>query len=494
MMWSLSSISFTQPWAWYGLAALAIPVIIHLLSKSRGRLVQWGTTRFLPQSKPVKMTQVKLTQRLLLLFRCLIIFLSLAILAQLSISNENRNNETIVLVSKTWLDNADDAALKQANYYAQLPDHQVRSLDSLKIIEKLESHSKSFINETDEINESDNKIKPLNIWHQLSLASTQFNQAKQFLVFSQANTLQFVGEKPLITQPIQWFITRDNNETNLNSLVKTPFSVILYVDDGHQDALNYLLPALNAIKQFNVNQLIIEVVDQQKNLNQAKRPDWLFYLTNKPVTQTLVKWKAEGTQLFIDGDNTQSAITTKQSIVQNGYGLLSPVQIYQSMPLLMSNEDDVQRVLWLSENKKPILTVNDSFNNRVNKSGKIYLFASLFSPKYTDLVIQPQFPLVLQTLLFNELIIRQQQISDQLSPENINQLTALLYKQALVYQKFTDEPSMQASEQITIEAYDNDRQQTLLWLGLVLVILFIVERMISEYSIRGSLVVSKNDE
>lgn len=71
--------SFLNPLLLFGLLAIAIPVIIHLLNLSKVRKVEFSTLRFLKELQKTKMKRIRLRQLLLLLLRTLtIIFLVLS--------------------------------------------------------------------------------------------------------------------------------------------------------------------------------------------------------------------------------------------------------------------------------------------------------------------------------------------------------------------------------------------------------------------------------
>ncbi len=65
---------------WTGLAAVALPIIIHLLNRRRYRIRYWAAMKFLLESLRKNRRRVRLEEMILLLLRCLIIFmLALAI-------------------------------------------------------------------------------------------------------------------------------------------------------------------------------------------------------------------------------------------------------------------------------------------------------------------------------------------------------------------------------------------------------------------------------
>ena len=71
-----------NPWAFAGLAAVAIPILIHLLSRRNTRREPFPTLRFLPasQSAPVRFTRI--TDPVLMVVRALIVGAAVAALAQ----------------------------------------------------------------------------------------------------------------------------------------------------------------------------------------------------------------------------------------------------------------------------------------------------------------------------------------------------------------------------------------------------------------------------
>ncbi len=75
MQLSLSQVSFPIGGGllWGGLAAMAVPVAIHLLTRLRRRPQPWGAMRFLIEAYHRHRSQLRLEQLLLLLVRCLIL-------------------------------------------------------------------------------------------------------------------------------------------------------------------------------------------------------------------------------------------------------------------------------------------------------------------------------------------------------------------------------------------------------------------------------------
>jgi len=65
-----------------GLAAVAIPIIIHLLNRQRATIVDWGAMRFLLASLTMRRRRIMLEEIILMALRCLVIALLVLALAQ----------------------------------------------------------------------------------------------------------------------------------------------------------------------------------------------------------------------------------------------------------------------------------------------------------------------------------------------------------------------------------------------------------------------------
>ncbi len=69
------SLPFLNPWMLVGLAAVAIPVIIHLFNRNRVQSIDWAAMELLRKVIQVKSRQLRLQDILLMLLRCLAILL-----------------------------------------------------------------------------------------------------------------------------------------------------------------------------------------------------------------------------------------------------------------------------------------------------------------------------------------------------------------------------------------------------------------------------------
>ena len=74
--------SFLNPFLLFGMAAIGIPVIIHLLNKRKFQHVQWAAMRFLKVSVEQNRRRLKIEDYILLLLRCLLLILLAIALAR----------------------------------------------------------------------------------------------------------------------------------------------------------------------------------------------------------------------------------------------------------------------------------------------------------------------------------------------------------------------------------------------------------------------------
>jgi len=81
-------IGFLNPWLLLGIAAVGVPVLIHLLNRYRFRETDWAMMRFLIPATRIRSRQIKVQDVLLLVLRCLAVFLVMLALARPTIRPE----------------------------------------------------------------------------------------------------------------------------------------------------------------------------------------------------------------------------------------------------------------------------------------------------------------------------------------------------------------------------------------------------------------------
>ncbi|WP_025896198.1 BatA domain-containing protein [Kordiimonas gwangyangensis] len=97
---------FANPLGLLALLAVAVPILIHLLNKSKGNLVVVGTLDFIRGAKSKRVTEVKLTNLILLLLRIAILALAALCVAELMSTKGKGTSESSVFVTPAWAQKA----------------------------------------------------------------------------------------------------------------------------------------------------------------------------------------------------------------------------------------------------------------------------------------------------------------------------------------------------------------------------------------------------
>lgn len=109
--------TWANPWAWLGLVAVAVPILIHLLARQTTKALPFPTLRFLPVSAIVEVRRRRLSDLPLMAIRVAVIGLAVAALAQPFVaSRQSAAVNRLVLIDASAsvdLDGARAAARKQ---------------------------------------------------------------------------------------------------------------------------------------------------------------------------------------------------------------------------------------------------------------------------------------------------------------------------------------------------------------------------------------------
>ncbi|MFO0886290.1 MAG: BatA domain-containing protein, partial [Pirellulales bacterium] len=81
-MWGLESWLVSQGLMLAGAAAISVPIIIHLLHRRKFQIVEWAAMDFLLEADRKNRRRIQLEDFLLLLLRCLAVFLAGLLLAR----------------------------------------------------------------------------------------------------------------------------------------------------------------------------------------------------------------------------------------------------------------------------------------------------------------------------------------------------------------------------------------------------------------------------
>lgn len=410
-MYSLADFFTLQsPQALLALLALLVPLIIHLLGKSRGTLVPFAHIALIKNIKRQPMQQIRLVQRLLLFLRLMILLICALLLAQLFYSQQSSAAQKHWLISTDWLTHSSNTekqqlaealtgntALVLSAPTARLSPEQIRNWPELSTPEVTASVAESG---------SDN------LWAKIKNQLTLVPEDASVEIYATNQYQQYLGDKVHFSQPLNWHIKQIPG-TASQDLPNTLNILLLYDQDRAQD-ITYLQAALNALQGSQSVSLSLTSILLSPSDPLPTRPvaDWVIYLSSQALPAQLLASTEQGTNLLIDAakaDNMNSwSVKIESALLDkiSGNKLGSPLKPqWQSSPFAAS-------VLWHLA-AQPLLTEQRFGDTR------ILSFYSRFNPQWNDLVISPQFPLVLATLLFDQQIQQASLQQQRLSPEQI---------------------------------------------------------------------------
>ncbi len=238
---------FASPIALLGLLAISIPIIIHLLSKSKAKPVLFGHLDLIPSGKQKPVTQLTITQWFLLLLRILMLVILALLLSQplLPEPTSVSPQQTRLLITSQWLESADKAQredlLDRLSNGAQalLAGHPSTSLSAEQI-------------QNWQVREDTSKL--INLW--VALDDTLNNTAGKVAVYHTGQIEQFNGPRALLTSQsdrIEWMRIDTPSPGSEGSSIK-PISIGV-IESDEPDINSHWQSALSLIKQYGIKTL-----------------------------------------------------------------------------------------------------------------------------------------------------------------------------------------------------------------------------------------------
>jgi len=513
-----SSWSIQSPSLLYALLGLLVPLIIHLFSKSKGRLVPIGNIKFIQTGKPVRMREVRLVERLLLLCRLLVLLFSILIVAKLLFNGQTNQPNNTVLITLDWLNETDQQEKRQLIADEQGSDFYLLS----KIISEESFSANKRLSDQDILlwqsprtsstGNNENNIwallsnfeKSLPVKRDIERADTEktMTEKTELTVYSTNRMAEFSGEKVKLSSRINWQIKQlSNMPVEAFQMIKQgEISVAIITDADRQQDLIYVRAALNILKLAKLSNLNVvhfdDILtyqniykDSNTDSSQNKLPQWIFYLSSSPVPESILAQVKQGTQLIVDAKESDlqqikgksSALSTtspkqKWQVESAKHNLSFIKGFLYGVPALPRYDTLYEnfnfQVLWKA------ITVNNTVEKNLlieyrSGAGKIIALHSRFNPNWNDLVIQPQFPHFILSLFLSEQLERAMQQQGQLTSSQISETISELP---------VDNNFLNNSEQFVLK--ENNQQIGEFWFNKVLIILlilfFAIERILSE--------------
>ena len=176
-------------------------------------------------------------------------------------------------------------------------------------------------------------------------------------------------------------INLKNNHEQAIEIDSTAINATIFAGTNTQDA-NYLKAALQAVGQFTQRNITVKTFNN--NETAAVKKDWLFWLADQPVNENISKHYSN---VFI---YQQGKIQNENGRINTGDLNQQPIALYKSITGNIQPGENI----WQDGFGKPLLT------KEVKDQTNVYHFYSHFNPTWNELVWNNSFPkLMLQLII-----------------------------------------------------------------------------------------------
>jgi hypothetical protein len=419
---------FLHPIWFFALAAISIPVAIHLWNIRKGKTLKVGSIALITAASQKRTVSRRLSDILLLLLRCLLLILIAFILAKPFWNRSNNSSKT-----KGWVLIPEESVKEAYQKFKPKIDSLIKTGFEFHYFDKgfAKADFNKILTDTAHYQNSD-----ASYWSFIQQLNGQVQPSLPVYVFTSSGAAHFGGEKPKVSLNLHWqiytsadsasrwvakgwmtnngdiqVVEGNSNPTGTsyknysirlgdqltsyavhsdngkllvglkNSREQVPVDTFtwrlsIYSSANSVDA-GYLKAALQSIIQFTRHKAVIKQYSNAKQipLNQ----NWLFWLSAKPISQQL---KCSNVFIYEDGK-----VSPSNSWIEVG----TPDQKVELFKSIMATNKDF--ALWKDGFGNPIL----SFENQSGKN--LYHFYSRFDPSWSDLVWSNEFPKMLLTLI-----------------------------------------------------------------------------------------------
>ena len=371
---SLSFFSIAGLWA---LLALAVPLLIHLFNRSRGRLVRIGHIDLVRQARRLRVTEIKLKQWLLLVLRLLIFTLAALLLAGLAQTGLRSSDAATRYITPAWIRTVQSTAITELIERTRGSRLIVLQPGFALLDDELADKIRQTPLELSRIN---------NIWPLLAERLSLEHHGGTVDVYAVDFQAQFGSPRANLPRELNWHLAHPALPPGLNSQV---VHVVVIYDAGRRQDAGYIHAALASIKAHRLPGLTIQSVLSGQISERHLQSDWLIVLSEKGLTNVqLARLKQHTTVLMDAGEGLQQD--------RQGWSTLSdfPFSTFSVNRLEMTELPDTASLLASTADGWPVLYESRSGPARILK------FSSRFNPQWSSITQQAEFSeLLLQLML-----------------------------------------------------------------------------------------------
>lgn len=364
--------AFVAPGGLIALAALAVPIALHLWSRRTGRPLRIGSIALFAAAPPPATRRPQIEDMWLLLLRCgVLAALALALAGPYWRGGGRAAGATWVLVTE-------DIAAAPASQPL---------LDSLRSA-GAEQHT----------------LGPGPIWSLLREADYTAPPGTRFVVV--APNRGAMGERPRLRAEVE-LLGLTTAPAPDRSPQSTPLrTVLIYSDAGRRDDARYVTAALQAAAQATRRPAVI--IQRDAATTGSVTADWIVWLAARPVPDVVLERARRGATLLTDAlaDAPRDLPGRLRLAAASDPGLAAPL-VRQRTTVPAGGAP-----VWTDDAGRPMLTVER------DGAGQRLRFYARFHPSWGDLVLHPAFPEAIAALwagdnarepdVLNHLVVRSQ--------------------------------------------------------------------------------------
>jgi len=383
-----SGLSVLTPAAWWALSALAIPLLIHLFSRSRGRLVHTGHIDLIRQARRVKVTELRLTQWLLLLLRLGIFTLAALILAGLATTGHENSADPAVYLTPGWVQSASDKE-REAVFEDAATHPETRLFLLQPGFPEVERPTQDTLAQTTAPYSDGNG----NTWTLLAERLSLARHDGPVTVHATDRLVQFGRDKPALPGEISWRTSHPPAAVTPNPV--SIHALVSYDRDRAGDA-RLIEAALAALRARRLPGLLWESIELDQPGAIPSGVDWLIRLgSGGPETTGIER---NGPPLVILSDAGDAGDAVPEQLLSLPFYPFSQFRVnrldHNAVTAPGHADPSAWRVLIGTDDLAPVL--QESRAGRV----RVLQFNSRFDPDWSSLALQAEFPeLLLQLML-----------------------------------------------------------------------------------------------
>lgn len=377
-----SGLSFLQPPALWALTALAIPILIHLFNRSRGRLVKIGHIDLIRNARKRKVTELKPSDWLLLLLRICLFAVAALLLAGLALPGLSSSDKATAYVSPAWLLNAQPQAV--ADLMMRYSDQQTTRIFLLQ--EDFPVLDSQLAGRLRHDNTATAKVS--NIWPLLADRLSLEHHQGDVEVYAVDHLAQFGQLRPSLPTGVSWNLSHLDQSHASSPVAVT--AIVAYDANRKADA-EVFDAAFRSLKAHRLAGLRWKLIGVEALATEQQEADWLILLSEHTIDSNLFNTMKSAKVVLTDAYGEPGNSTSQ--LLRLPFYPFSEFRVNRTG----SSVDELRTLLALPNDQAV-------FQQGGTGSSREIHFNSRFHPAWSSIAVQPEFPeLLLQLLMADEL-------------------------------------------------------------------------------------------